>query len=101
MIHVEPKDIPNTLSHSYLLGGVGPRPIALVSTLSTSGVRNLSPFSYFNGFGVNPVTVAFSPARRNRDGTFKHTYYNLTESKECVIQCVTYGVQAEAITPAW
>ena len=92
MLHVEPKDIPTNVAHAYLLGGVAPRPIALVSTLSKEGIRNLSPFSFFNAFGANPPTVAFSPARRNRDGSFKHTYRNLAATKECVIQAVTYSM---------
>src|SRR3989344_4144957 len=73
-----------------LTGGVEPRPIALVSTVSKDGSRNLAPFSFFNAFGSNPPTVVFSPARKTRDGTLKDTYNNLIETKECVIQAVTY-----------
>src|SRR5689334_3099113 len=90
MKHVNPKDISIQEVQKYILGGVAPRPIALVSTLSASGEQNLSPFSFFNAFGANPPVIAFSPSRRVRDGSFKDTYYNLVETKECVVQVVTY-----------
>ncbi len=73
-----------------LQGGVGPRPIALVSTISKDGINNLSPFSFFNVFGANPPVIAFSPSRRGRDGSLKDTYLNLIETKECVVQAVTF-----------
>lgn len=92
MLHVEPGDLPIPQVHAYLLGGVAPRPIALVSTLTSDGQRNLSPFSFFNAFGANPPTVAFSPARRGRDASLKDTYRNLVETKECTIQAVTYAI---------
>ena len=75
-----------------LIGGVGPRPIALVSTVSQTGVNNLAPFSFFNAFGANPPIVAFSPARRGRDGSFKDTYNNIVATQECVIQVVTHAI---------
>ena len=90
MFHYSPADLSVPEFHRLLLGGVGPRPIALVSTLSEDGKRNLSPFSFFNAFGANPPTVAFSPARRGRDGSLKDTYNNIKSSKECVINAVTY-----------
>jgi flavin reductase (DIM6/NTAB) family NADH-FMN oxidoreductase RutF len=90
MIHVNPKDISIQEIQKYILGGVAPRPIALVSTLSAAGVQNLSPFSFFNAFGANPPVIAFSASRRVRDGSFKDTYHNLMETKECVVQVVTY-----------
>ncbi|MBD3403363.1 flavin reductase family protein [candidate division GN15 bacterium] len=92
MLHLDPKDMSVRDAHLLLLGGVAPRPIALVSTVSDDGVVNLSPFSFFNAFGANPPTVAFSPSTRGRDGTRKDTYYNLTATKECVIQAVTYDI---------
>lgn len=92
MRHILPGDIPVTEVQQLLLGGVGPRPIALVSTMSEDGVRNLSPFSFFNAFGANPPTVAFSPARRIRDGSTKDTLHNLKATGECVIQSVTYAM---------
>jgi len=92
MLHYEPKDISFPEFHKLLLGGVGPRPIALVSTISSDGINNLSPFSFFNAFGANPPMVAFSPSRRGRDASLKDTYNNLIATKECVIQSVTYSM---------
>lgn len=90
MLHYEPKQLTVQEVQKLLLGGVAPRPIALVSTISSDGVLNLSPFSFFNAFGANPPIVAFSPARRGRDGSFKDTYNNLMQTRECVIQAVTF-----------
>jgi len=92
MLHYEPKDISFPEFHKLLLGGVGPRPIALVSTLSADGKNNLSPFSFFNAFGVNPPMIAFSPARRGKDASLKDTYNNLIATKECVVQSVTFSM---------
>lgn len=75
-----------------LQGGVAPRPIALVSTISKDGINNLSPFSFFNIFGANPPVIAFSPSRRGRDSSLKDTYLNLIETKECVLQAVTFDM---------
>jgi flavin reductase (DIM6/NTAB) family NADH-FMN oxidoreductase RutF len=63
--------------HRLILGGIAPRPIALASTIDADGVANLSPFSFFNAFGVNPSTIIFSPSRRARNNTTKDTYENL------------------------
>ena len=90
MFHYEPKDLSVREVHRLIIGGIGPRPIALVSTLSKEGIPNLTPFSFFNAFGANPPIIAFSPSRRGRDGSFKDTYYNLINTKECVVQVVTY-----------
>lgn len=92
MLHLDPKDMQTKDIYSYLTGGVAPRPIALVSTLSKEGMRNLSPFSFFNTFGANPPTVAIGPTRRIRDGSSKDTYHNLVDTKECVIQAVTFSM---------
>lgn len=92
MKHFNPKDLTQPEVHKLLLGGVGPRPIALVSTVSKAGINNLTPFSFFNAFGSNPPVVAFSASRRGRDATLKDTYNNLVETKECVINAVTYSM---------
>jgi flavin reductase (DIM6/NTAB) family NADH-FMN oxidoreductase RutF len=92
MLHINPKEKTQPEIHRLMLGGVGPRPIALVSTLSEDGIPNLSPFSFFNAFGSNPPIIAFSASRRGRDGTYKDTYNNLIKSKECVVQAVTYDM---------
>ena len=67
-----------------LLGAVAPRPIALASTIDKNGNPNLSPFSFFNVFSANPPIAIFSPARRIRDNTTKHTLENIKETKEVV-----------------
>ncbi len=95
MLSVDPKQTPIKDIHGYLLGGIAPRPIALVSTVSADGARNLAPFSFFNAFSANPPVVVFSPARRLRDATVKDTYINLIETKECVIQAVTYDMSQQ------
>lgn len=89
MLHFDPRESEVRDIFGLLLGGVGPRPIALVSTISSDGIANLAPFSFFNAFGANPPTVAFSPSRRLRDNTVKDTYTNLVATGECVIQAVT------------
>jgi flavin reductase (DIM6/NTAB) family NADH-FMN oxidoreductase RutF len=78
--------------NALLTGGVGPRPIALASTISLQGLRNLAPFSFFNAFGSNPPMVAFAPNRRARDGTVKHTYQNATATREFVIAAVSFAM---------
>jgi flavin reductase (DIM6/NTAB) family NADH-FMN oxidoreductase RutF len=92
MFHYEPKNLSVLEVHKLLLGGVAPRPIALVSTISKDGINNLSPFSFFNAFGANPPVVAFSPSRRGKDASLKDTYNNLVATKECVIQAVTHSM---------
>ena len=92
MLHIEPKDVSVPEFHKLLLGGVAPRPIALVSTLSKEGINNLSPFSFFNAFGANPPIIAFSAARKGRDGSLKDTYNNIVETNECVVQAVTFSM---------
>lgn len=91
-MHLDPKEAAIADIQKLLLGGVAPRPIALVSTISENGENNLSPFSFFNAFGANPPVVAFSASRRVRDGSLKDTYNNLMSNKECVIQAVTHSI---------
>ncbi|GAB1403884.1 MAG: flavin reductase family protein [Lentimicrobiaceae bacterium] len=78
--------------HRLIVGAIAPRPIAFASTLDARGRPNLAPFSFFNAFGVNPTTIIFSPARRGRDNTTKHTFENLKEVPEVVINAVTYSM---------
>ena len=92
MIDVEPKNITPQEVYKYIIGGIAPRPIALVSTLSSDGINNLAPFSFFNAFGANPPVVVFGPGRRLRDNTVKDTYNNILATKECVIQVVTHSM---------
>lgn len=89
---VNPKDVSVGKLHGYLLGAVGPRPIAFASTIDPEGNPNLSPFSFFNVFSANPPILIFSPARRGRDNTTKHTYENVKLVKEVVINVVTHEI---------
>ncbi len=92
MLHIDPMEIPTPKRHGHLLGSVGPRPIAFASTLSTEGVPNLSPFSFFNVFSANPPVMIFSPARRVRDNTTKHTLQNAKDTGEVVVNVVNYPI---------
>lgn len=92
MVTVNPKEISFAKMHSYLLGAVTPRPIAFASTIDKEGNINLSPFSFFNCFGANPPILIFSPARRGRDNTTKHSYENVREVPEVVINVVNYSM---------
>jgi len=78
--------------YKYLSAAVTPRPIAFVSTIDKNGNKNLSPFSFFNVFSVNPPILVFSPVRRVRNNTSKHTLDNVKEVKECVISLVNEDI---------
>ena len=80
MIKINPEEEGTKSLHHYLLSSVGPRPIALASTIDKNGCPNLSPFSYFNIFSSNPPILVFSPARRVRDNTTKDTLENNIEA---------------------
>ena len=84
---LETKDL-----HKLLLSAVAPRPIAFASTIDSRGNVNLSPFSYFNVFSSNPPILIFSPSRRVRDNTTKHTLQNSEETREVVINMVDYSI---------
>ncbi|HFS67999.1 MAG TPA: flavin reductase family protein, partial [Flavobacteriia bacterium] len=92
MLSINPKDIPTAKLHGYLLSAVAPRPIALASTIDNDGNPNLSPFSFFNVFSANPPILIFSPARRVRNNTVKHTLENVHQVKEVVINVVNYDI---------
>ena len=92
MLEINPKDLSTKDLHGYLLSSVGPRPIALVSTIDNEGRPNLSPFSFFNVFSANPPIAIFSPARRVRNNTTKHTLENAASIKELVINVVSFPI---------
>ena len=92
MLSIDPKKISTPKLHGYLLSAVAPRPIALASTMDTNGNPNLSPFSFFNVFSANPPILIFSPARRVRGNTTKHTLHNVKNTKEVVINTVNYEI---------
>lgn len=89
---ITPNEVSTAVLHSYMLGAVAPRPIAFVSTMDKEGKVNLSPFSFFNIFGSNPPIMIFSPARRVRDNTNKHTLENVHEVKEVTVNIVNYAM---------
>lgn len=76
-------------NHKIMIGSIVPRPIAFVSTVSSEGMPNLAPFSYFNGVCSNPPTVMFAPGRRGYDGKTKDTLNNIRATKEFVINIVS------------
>lgn len=80
----------------WLNHAVAPRPICFASTIDKEGNVNLSPFSFFNLFSSQPPIVIFSPARRVRDNTTKHTLQNVQEVPECVINIVDYAMVQQA-----
>ncbi|MBU2939018.1 flavin reductase family protein [Lacinutrix sp. C3R15] len=92
MLSFTPKELSTGKLHAYLLSAVAPRPIAFASTIDANGNPNLSPFSFFNVFSANPPILIFSPARRVRDNTTKHTLENVQAVKEVVINVVNYDL---------
>ncbi|HAO46160.1 MAG TPA: flavin reductase family protein [Ferruginibacter sp.] len=84
---LKPVEVQNYLQHA-----IAPRPICFASTIDKEGNVNLSPFSFFNLFSSNPPIVVFSPARRVRDNTTKHTLQNVLEVPEVVINIVDYDM---------
>jgi flavin reductase (DIM6/NTAB) family NADH-FMN oxidoreductase RutF len=92
MITIDPSQVTTGKLHGLMLGAIGPRPIAFASTMDINGNANLSPFSFFNVFSANPPILIFSPARRVRDNTTKHTLENAKSTKEAVINIVNYDI---------
>jgi flavin reductase (DIM6/NTAB) family NADH-FMN oxidoreductase RutF len=82
---MNPGDAQNFLQHA-----IAPRPICFASTVDADGNVNLSPFSFFNLFSTNPPVIIFSPSRRGRNNTTKHTLDNLLEIPEVVVNIVTF-----------
>lgn len=89
---IVPGEIKTGQLHGYLLGAIAPRPICFASTIDKDGNPNLSPFSFFNVFGSKPPILVFSPARRVRNNTIKHTLENVQETGEVVINVVNYNI---------
>lgn len=89
---IDPNEINPVKLQGYLQGAVAPRPIAFASTVDKQGNPNLSPFSFFNVFSSNPPILIFSPARRVRNNTIKHTLINCQSVKEVVINIVNFDI---------
>ncbi|WP_426668634.1 flavin reductase family protein [Mucilaginibacter sp. McL0603] len=92
MLSINVKNLSTPELHNYLQYAIAPRPICFASTVDKDGNVNLSPFSFFNLFSTNPPICVFSPSRRVRGNTTKHTLENILEVPECVINIVTYDM---------
>lgn len=92
MLSLNLKDLSPADVQNYLQHAIAPRPVCFASTIDNAGNVNLSPFSFFNLFSSNPPTVIFSPARRVRDNTTKHTLQNVSEVAEVVINIVDFDM---------
>ena len=92
MLSIKLSDLKPLEVQSYLQHAIAPRPICFASTIDKNGHVNLSPYSFFNLFSSNPPIVVFSPARRVRDNTTKHTLQNILEVPEVVINIVDYDM---------
>ena len=97
MLKINPKKTETKIVQEYLLSSVGPRPIALASTIDIKNIPNLSPFSFFNVFSGNPPILIFSPARRIRNNTEKDTLRNLKQVKEVVINIVSEDITKKMV----
>ncbi len=92
MFTINPKEVSTRVFYNYLVGAIAPRPIAFASTVDKEGNPNLAPFSFFNVFSANPPIVVFSPSRTGKDAKSKHTYENILEVAEVVINMVNYDM---------
>ena len=92
MLSLQLKDLSLADAQNYLQHAIGPRPICFASTIDKAGNINLSPFSFFNLFSTNPAIVVFSPSRRLRDNSTKHSLQNILEVPEVVVNIVTYDI---------
>lgn len=92
MLTLDPKELAVPQVHKYLLGAIGPRPIAFASTVDADGNDNLAPFSFFNVFSANPPILIFSPARSGRTNETKDTYNNVKVVPEVVINVVNHAI---------
>lgn len=96
MLTIDPKEVSAAKLQGYLQSAIGPRPIAFASTIDQKGRPNLSPFSFFNIFSSNPPVLVFSPARRVRDNTVKHTLLNCEATRQVVINVVNFDIVQQA-----
>jgi len=92
MLTLSTEELSTQALQQYLQYAIAPRPICFASTIDLKGNVNLSPFSFFNLFSMNPPVCIFSPSRRVRDNTTKHTLENILEVPECVINIVNYDM---------
>lgn len=96
MLTLDVEKLTTVQLQDYLHYAIAPRPICFASTVDRAGKVNLSPFSFFNMFSTNPPLCVFSPSRSVRSNTNKHTYENIKEVKECVINIINYDMVQQA-----
>lgn len=89
---IDPQKIETKDLHQFMVGSVGPRPIAFVSTIDEEGKTNVAPYSFFNAFSSNPPIVVFSSNRRVSNNTTKDTLANIKATRECVVNMVSYPI---------
>jgi flavin reductase (DIM6/NTAB) family NADH-FMN oxidoreductase RutF len=92
MLTLKTSDLSPLELQNYLQYAIAPRPVCFASTIDKDGNVNLSPFSFFNLFSTNPPVCVFSPSRRVKDNTTKHTLENIHEVPECVINIVNFAM---------
>jgi flavin reductase (DIM6/NTAB) family NADH-FMN oxidoreductase RutF len=92
MLRIDPDQIATKDLHQFMLAAVAPRPIAFASTISTEGILNLAPYSFFNAFSSNPPIVIFSSNRRVANNTTKDTLKNAQDTGEVVINVVSHNI---------
>jgi flavin reductase (DIM6/NTAB) family NADH-FMN oxidoreductase RutF len=92
MLTIKPAELSPAQLQNYMQYAIAPRPICFATTIDREGNINLSPCSFFNMFSSNPPICVFSPARRVRDNTTKHTLENVLQVRECVINIVNYAM---------
>lgn len=91
-MYINLSEISSVEAQQWLQHAIAPRPICFAATMDTAGNVNLSPFSFFNLFSTRPPIIIFSPARRLRNNTTKHTLENVLEVPECTINIVDYSM---------
>ena len=96
----DPEEHPLLETHKLMIGSIVPRPIAFVSTISTDGVQNLAPFSYFNGVCADPPSIMFCPDRRGYDGKTKDTLNNIRETEEFAVNIVSENFGEQMVATA-
>jgi len=87
-------------NYKLMIGSIVPRPIALVSTVSSNGLKNLAPFSYFNGVCSYPPTIMFAPGRRGYDGLTKDTLNNIRETEDFTVSIVSEKIGKQMVACA-
>lgn len=91
---VDPKTTRYQDVYKLMIGCIVPRPIALVATISSDGIRNLAPFSFFTGISSKPTLICFCPGPRAASAQRKDTLRNISMTKEFVVNVVSEEIGA-------